>query len=343
MTAEIHMDYDVVEALADQFDIAADTLHDMDRALETAIALLHASAFVGFVGNLALAHYLDGIQPAVTRLAATCNELSADLIGAIQALRDGDLSGSQRFTGTGGVGLAAGGAAGGIFSGAGSTAAEPTLEPGFAVPVGNYQDGVDGWQLIDMHGEFTPGELVVQDGPSCTIYGAMNLLVANGYDISQAEADQIYQEQKDNAAWFSRVWFDMLDGSHDEEGFPRSDALEVLDQYGANYDHGNFDTGIFGLGSPDRDAAEQFLVEQVRNGNPVYVATATDDTFGVKGKGHAYTVLGVQQDDDGNLVSVLVSTNWPHGGHIYEIPANTFMDDWIDYKDGEYIVITGEK
>jgi len=95
--AEVSMDYDAVQRMADGFSRSADTLQAVSKALEVAIGILKASAFLGMVGNMALAHYLEGIKPNVDRLAATCEEMSMDLIGAIISLRDGDYSGSQRF------------------------------------------------------------------------------------------------------------------------------------------------------------------------------------------------------------------------------------------------------
>lgn len=95
--AEVSMDFDTVQNMADGFRTAAETLQAVSTALEVAIAILKATAFLGLVGNAALAMYLEGIKPNVDRLAATCDELNLDLIGAIASLRDGDLSGSQRF------------------------------------------------------------------------------------------------------------------------------------------------------------------------------------------------------------------------------------------------------
>jgi hypothetical protein len=95
--AEVSMDFDVVQSMADGFRTASDTLQAVSTALEAAIAILKATAFLGLVGNAALAMYLEGIKPNVDRLAATCDEMNGDLIGAIVSLRDGDMSGSQRF------------------------------------------------------------------------------------------------------------------------------------------------------------------------------------------------------------------------------------------------------
>lgn len=95
--AEVSMDFDVVQSMADGFRTASETLEGVSKALEAAIAILKATAFLGLVGNAALAMYLEGIKPNVDKLAATCDELNLDLIGAIASIRDGDLSGSQRF------------------------------------------------------------------------------------------------------------------------------------------------------------------------------------------------------------------------------------------------------
>ncbi len=95
--AEVSMDYEAVDAMADGFANAAEVLEAVSSALEVAIGILKATAFFGLVGNLALASYLENIKPNVDRLAGTCDELHYDLLGAISSLRDGDLTGSQRF------------------------------------------------------------------------------------------------------------------------------------------------------------------------------------------------------------------------------------------------------
>jgi uncharacterized protein YukE len=95
--AEVSMDYDVVQQMADDFNDAAETLRAVSNALGVAVAILKATAMLGLVGNGALAFYLEAIKPHVDDLAETCDELNRNLIGAIASLRDGDTSGSQRF------------------------------------------------------------------------------------------------------------------------------------------------------------------------------------------------------------------------------------------------------
>lgn len=336
--ADVSMDYGVVESMASGFQEAAQSLHSVNRALETASALLRASAFFGMVGNLALAGYLDNIQPNVVRLATTCGELNADLLGAVASLRDGDVSGSQRFVNGGGSGS---------FSGNPTAPGQPAPAVGKAVNyLDMYQDGVNGWQMIPIGGDFTAGELLAQKGAACTVYSAMNLLVANGYNISQADADQLYgsilseyDPRKGNLRWDNLdLSLDMADGSHDTAGFDQDEAEAILDRYGVNYDHDDFSTWA-GLGSPDRAAAEKFLIEQVNAGNPVWVTSEVNESFGMGSGAHAYTVIGAQTDSNGKLTNVLVSTNWQGNGPVWEIPAQGFMDDWMEYNDGEYMVV----
>lgn len=340
--ADVSMDYGAVENMAAGFREAAQSLQAVDGALETASALLKATAFFGMVGNLALAGYLDNIKPKVEALAATCDELNSDLLGAIASLRDGDLSGSQRFVNGGGSGGPGGG-----FSGNPTAPGQPGPAVGKAINyLDMYKDGVNGWRLIPMGGAFNAGELLRQIGPSCTVYSAMNLLVENGYDISQADADRLYADilsdydpNLGNLNWDNLpLGGDLLDGSHDTEGFEQAAARRVLDRYGASYDHDDFSTWA-GFGDPDRAAAEKFLIEQVNAGKPVWVSTEINESFGMGSGAHAYTVIGTQTDSSGKLTSVIVSTNWQAGGPVWEIPAQGFMDDWMEYNDGEYMVI----
>ncbi len=332
MTAEVSIDYDAVNAMAESFRSSADSLQSIDRALDTAAAVLRTAALTGLVGQDLLDQFVNEIRPQIERIASLCMELHDDLLGAIASLRDGDLSGSQRFVGVGGA-FAAGGFPAAVAPGS------QVVGAGTRVNLSSYQDGVDGWELIPMSGKFTTNELLVQSGPSCTIYGAMNLLVENGYDISQSQADKIYNDMlhPDNMLLDMGIVIDMQDGKHDT-GFQVYKAAQVLDAYDADYDHDDFSTWL-GLGSPDRGAAENFLVGQLKAGNPVYVTTRIDETFGLGAGAHAYTVVGTQTDAGGKLTNVLVSTNWSGDGSAYEIPAQQFMDDWMAHNDGEYIVL----
>ncbi len=93
----LRMNYQAVGAMADALQTAGVSLLVMDTALEAAIALLRASAFVGAVGNELMAQYLEGIRPHVQRVSATCLELHDGLQAAIRAMRAGDEAAAARF------------------------------------------------------------------------------------------------------------------------------------------------------------------------------------------------------------------------------------------------------
>jgi WXG100 family type VII secretion target len=188
----------------------------------------------------------------------------------------------------------------------------------------------DSWTYLNNKG-FESGEELAQVGPSCTIYGIMNLLVQEGIDISQEDANAIYEQMKAD-----------YPDSGVTNGFPIAAAKDILDQYGVSYQHDTFKREIFGIdvgfAGNDQAAAREFLVEQISQGNSIYVTTEVDDSFGLGDGGHAYTVVGTQQDSNGELTNVLVSTNW--GSSPYEVvPIDKFMDDWIGWANGEYIIV----
>lgn len=96
---EVFMDIPRVEALARAFRTFQNVLNVVSRVMKATILALKATAFLGMVGNLALANYLERIEPKVKRMAQKMEELSGDVTSAIKAYRDGDMSGSQRFVG----------------------------------------------------------------------------------------------------------------------------------------------------------------------------------------------------------------------------------------------------
>jgi hypothetical protein len=97
MAQEVYMDVPQVQKIADSFGKFGDTLKKVAKGLEAAIIILKASAFVGLVGNLAVASYLERIKPRVEKLAEAMLELQNDVKGAILHYTTGDISGSARF------------------------------------------------------------------------------------------------------------------------------------------------------------------------------------------------------------------------------------------------------
>ena len=54
--------------------------------------------------------------------------------------------------------------------------------------------------------------------------------------------------------------------------------------------------------------------------------------------GHAYTIVGVQQDQTGKVTNVLAVTNWQNEPYR-QIPMDAFMKDWMEFLQGEYFIV----
>jgi hypothetical protein len=99
MAEDVYMDVPAVSAFSNTFSQIADVLKAVDTGLNIAITTLKTTAFVGMVGGLALAAYLEQIEPVVKRLANTCQELEGAIKSAVQAYVTGDTDGSRLFVG----------------------------------------------------------------------------------------------------------------------------------------------------------------------------------------------------------------------------------------------------
>jgi hypothetical protein len=99
MAEDVYMDVDAVSAFANTFDQIADVLKAVDTGLNAAIMTLKTTAFIGLVGGLAFAAYLEQIEPVVKKLANTCQELVGAVRSAVQAYVTGDTDGSRLFVG----------------------------------------------------------------------------------------------------------------------------------------------------------------------------------------------------------------------------------------------------
>jgi hypothetical protein len=91
------MDIPAVRGIARNFGQMENVLRVAGRSMETAIATLKTTAFVGLVGGYAVAHFLEQIKPTVDRYAAKCNEMENDLNASATAYQNGDARGSTRF------------------------------------------------------------------------------------------------------------------------------------------------------------------------------------------------------------------------------------------------------
>lgn len=93
----VQMDYSVITAVSKGFKVQATTLKATAKALEVAIQILQAMAFVSMGTTKALAKYLSVIKDKVKKLAKYCEEFSTDLAKAVGDHKKGDIQGKRYF------------------------------------------------------------------------------------------------------------------------------------------------------------------------------------------------------------------------------------------------------
>lgn len=77
--ATTYMDTEAVRKIAGGFEDVSQVLKAVHMALEAAMMILKATAFVGLVGSIAVERYLANIAPKVEKLSQKCGELGQDL------------------------------------------------------------------------------------------------------------------------------------------------------------------------------------------------------------------------------------------------------------------------
>jgi hypothetical protein len=98
MASEVYMDVPQVTEVGNTFDTISDVLKGVSEALEIMAEVLRAAAFIGAVGTLAEAHFLENIkQNYIDPMQKKCAELKKDILNSVKAYEAGDLSGSQGF------------------------------------------------------------------------------------------------------------------------------------------------------------------------------------------------------------------------------------------------------
>jgi uncharacterized protein YukE len=96
MSAEVSIDYATVEKMANTFANASETMNGISGLLNGAAALLQASGFAGLIGTVSQL-LLNAMSDNATAIGTHCSDLDGDLKKAVEALRNGDTSGAERF------------------------------------------------------------------------------------------------------------------------------------------------------------------------------------------------------------------------------------------------------
>ena len=97
MTDEIYMEVPAVRQMAKTFGQLGEILQAVSKVLEGLSMTLKVTAFMGLVGGLAVAFFIDRINPQLKELAEKCQELNEDLDASVDAYERGDAVGATRF------------------------------------------------------------------------------------------------------------------------------------------------------------------------------------------------------------------------------------------------------
>jgi len=94
---EVYMNIPDVEGIAKTFGTISEVLKGVVVALDVLINILRATAFVGMVGGLAQAHFMEIMKRQLDQMAEKCEEISSDVSAAVEAYQRGDQQGATKF------------------------------------------------------------------------------------------------------------------------------------------------------------------------------------------------------------------------------------------------------
>lgn len=97
MADKVYMNVPAVRQIAKNFKQIGDTLENVVRVMEALVNILRGTAFVGMVGGLALAQFIESIKPQIQQMGRKCQELFSDLNRSVDAYERGDALGATRF------------------------------------------------------------------------------------------------------------------------------------------------------------------------------------------------------------------------------------------------------
>jgi hypothetical protein len=96
-SSTVAMNYGIVLNVADGFQTAHDVLQAVEKALEAAIQIATAAAFLSFGTSAGLIFYLKNIKAKATVLRKACKNFEGDLRGAQKDHQNGDYKSGTYF------------------------------------------------------------------------------------------------------------------------------------------------------------------------------------------------------------------------------------------------------
>jgi division protein CdvB (Snf7/Vps24/ESCRT-III family) len=94
---EVYMNIPEVQNISKTFGTVSEVLKGVCTAIQVLTDILKGTAFIGLVGGLAQAHFLEIMKKQLDQIATKCDELSKDVAAAVKAYENGDAQGATRF------------------------------------------------------------------------------------------------------------------------------------------------------------------------------------------------------------------------------------------------------
>lgn len=292
--SKIQADYDSLSAIASSFSQRASETTRLFQQVQKLVQSLQGGGWTG-VGAAAFFREMEElVNPAMQRLVSALEDAGSATQKISQMLQQAEEEAARCFEATGGD-----------YSQSGQGRLLDNSD------MAAIRDGEAGYTLT--RGDRNDASWVYQVGQTCGLYSIVNTLNAGGEAFSQEQID----------SWAASMLARRESG--DTEGFTRQEITTFLREKGIDLYWSDF--SVSGAPQENQAAAEKFLINAIQQGVPVRIDTFIEDTFGVPGRGHAYTVIGARMAQDGRLNTVLVHTNWS-SEPFYEISADNLMRDW---------------
>ena len=94
---DVQMDFDMMEDMSKLFGDAAEHMQDLIRVMQNVAGRLEDGALLGKGGDALADAIRERLTAKVNLLSEKFEEMSADVLGAMIALRDGDQEAASRF------------------------------------------------------------------------------------------------------------------------------------------------------------------------------------------------------------------------------------------------------
>jgi len=366
----IQADYDRLASMAQSFAQNSDETLQLLQQVNVVYESLASGGWIGTGAEAFFEEMRTLVTPAVRRLSGALSDAGRATRTIINALEAAEEEAGYLFRGVSG---------GGHLH---QNIASGTSSPGkVSEPIVNlmaFTNGHDGWHIVGGKGlvdMFMGYPLLAQTGGTCTAFAALNLIKLSGLTPAIDGTPVPFDENAPHAfeliakGWVKKAYADFLPGDFSSpedvdlskiaQGLPPWEIEALIDAHlPPGYTAKTFNIMGFDEAHPaEKDGesylkfsytpeqveqASAFLVEKVgKEGMPVNVFTGWDSKSLSRG-GHAYNIVGVQTDADGNLTNVIAFTNWGSedgSAPFVLLPAKPFVESWLKSTGGEAFYI----